>query len=226
MQKINVKNIMKFKNFNLIALLLIGLTLASSCSEDIDTSARYVFKEETITSYLSKHEQYSEYFRLLGEVMVSNISETNVRQLLSARGHYTVFAPTNDAIQEYLDSLVSQGLLTEANWESFPSQRKLDSIRQVIVFNSIIDSGDDYSYYEINGFPPQTSTSSSVEIPLPNMNDRKLVVQYTDVADSLYINDCFIDIKNRDILCINGVIHAMHNVISPSNNTMVFLLRK
>ena len=207
------------------ALAIITLVMAG-CTEDIDTSARYVFKEETITSYLSKHEQYSEYFRLLGEVMVSNISETNVRQLLSARGHYTVFAPTNDAIQEYLDSLVSQGLLTEANWESFPSQRKLDSIRQVIVFNSIIDSGDDYSYYEINGFPPQTSTSSSVEIPLPNMNDRKLVVQYTDVADSLYINDCFIDIKNRDILCINGVIHAMHNVISPSNNTMDYLLRK
>ena len=206
------------------ALAIVALVMAG-CTEDIDTSARYVFKEETITSYLAKHDTYSEYFRLLGEVMVSNISETTVSQLLSARGHYTVFAPTNDAIQEYLDSLVKQGLITEASWDAFPSERKRDSIRHVIVFNSIIDSGDDYSYYEINGLPSSTATSNSVDIPLPNMYDRKLTVQYTDVPDSILINDCVVDINNRDILCINGVIHAMHSVISPSNNTLGYLLK-
>ena len=209
--------------------LLYSITIASlfvaGCTEDIDTSSRYVFKEETITSYLSKHEQYSEYFRLLGEVLVSDLSNTSVSQLLSARGHYTVFAPTNDAIQEYLDSLVKQNVIPEASWDAFPTERKRDSIRHVIVFNSIIDSGDDYNYYEINALPQSTSTSNSVEIPLPNMNDRKLTVQYTDVADSILINDCSIDLNNRDILCINGVIHAMHNVISPSNNTLDYLLK-
>ncbi|MBQ5938328.1 MAG: fasciclin domain-containing protein [Bacteroidaceae bacterium] len=209
----------------LYVIAAIALVMAS-CTEEIDTSARYVFKEETITSYLSKHEQYSEYYRLLGEVMVSNISETNVRQLLSARGHYTIFAPTNDAIQEYLDSLVSQGLIPEASWDAFPNEHKRDSIAHVIVFNSIIDSGDDYSEYQISNFPQQNSTSKSVEFPLPNMNDRKLIVQYTDQPDSLLVNDCLIDVINRDILCINGVIHAMHNVISPSNNTMDYLLKK
>ena len=96
----------------------------------------------------------------------------------------------------------------------------------VLVFNSIIDCGDDYAEYQINSFPPQTTTSKSVEIPVPNMNDRKLTVQYTDVADSLLINGCVIDINNRDILCINGIIHAMHSVVSPSNNTMDYLLKK
>lgn len=213
------------KKYLLHTLAIVTLVI-TACSEDIDTSSRYVFKEETITSYLSKHDQYSEYFRLMGEVMVSNMSETNVSQLLSARGHYTVFAPTNDAIKAYLDTLVLEGLIPEASWDVFPSQRKLDSIRQVIVFNSIIDSGDDYSEYQINALPPQTTASKTVEIPLPNLNDRKLTVQYTDRTDSLLINDCVIDINNRDILCINGVIHAMHSVISPSNNTMDFLLRK
>ena len=212
------------KKFVFHSLAIITLVIAG-CTEDIDTSSRYVFREETITSYLSKHDQYSEYYRLMNEVMVSGVSETNVSQLLSARGHYTVFAPTNEAIQEYLDSLVKEGLITEASWDAFPSQRKLDSIRQVIVFNSIIDSGDDYSEYQINAFPASTATSSSVEIPVPNMNDRKLIVQHKS-NDSILINDCFIDINNRDILCINGVIHAMHNVISPSSNTMDFLLRK
>jgi len=209
----------------LYAFALVAL-MAASCTEDVDTSARYVFKEETITSYLEKHEQYSEYLRLLGEVNVSKISDTNVRQLLSARGHYTVFAPTNDAIQEYLDSLVKQDIIPEANWDAFPNERKRDSIYQVIIYNSIIDSGDDYSEYQINNLPTQNSTSKSVEIPLPNMYDRKLIVQYTDLPDSILINDCVIDSYNRDILCINGVIHAMHSVISPSNNTLDYLLKK
>ena len=209
----------------LYAFALVAL-MAASCTEDVDTSARYVFKEETITSYLEKHEQYSEYLRLLGEVNVSKISDTNVRQLLSARGHYTVFAPTNDAIQEYLDSLVKQDIIPEANWDAFPNERKRDSIAQIIVFNSIIDSGDDYSEYQITNLPVATSTSNNVEIPLPNMNDRKLVVQYTDKPDSILVGNCVIDENNRDILCINGVIHSMHGVIAPSNDTMDLLLRK
>ena len=210
----------------LLHILAIVVLVIVGCTEEIDTSARYVFQEETISSYLSKHDQYSEYFRLLGEVTVSGKSKTNVSQLLTARGHYTVFAPTNDAIQAYLDSLVKEGLITEANWDAFPSQRKLDSIREVIVFNSIIDSGDDYNEYQINSLPQRTTSSKNVEIPMPNMNDRKLTVQYTDVADSLLINGCVIDVNNRDILCINGVIHAMHSVINPSNNTMDYLLKK
>ena len=198
--------------------------LTTACKEEIDTSARYVFNEETVSSYLSKHEQYSEYYKLLGDVMVSDISGTNVNQLLSARGNFTVFAPTNEAIQEYLDSLVKQGLIPEANWDAFPSQRKLDSIREVIVFNSIIDSGDDNSSYRIAQLPQQNSTAPSVEITIPNMYDRKLIVQYVD--NDPRINNCIIDADNRDILCTNGVIHAMHGVISPSNSTLDILLKK
>ena len=201
-----------------------GLAL-TGCTENIDTSARYVFKEETINSYLSKHEQYSEYYRLLGEVKVSKVSETNVLQLLSARGHYTVFAPTNEAIQNYLGTLVEEGLITEASWDAFPSQHKRDSISELLVLNSIIDSGDDYSYFEVNNMPTTTSSSNSVEFTIPNMNDRKLVVQYSDVPGKISINDCVIDEYDRDILCINGVIHAMHGVISPSNDTMDQLLK-
>ena len=79
----------------MMALLTVVLV---SCKENIDKTARYVFMDETIASYLQKHAQYSEYYRLLGQVKVSDLSETRIRQLLSARGHYTVFAPTNDAI--------------------------------------------------------------------------------------------------------------------------------
>ncbi|MGM9689153.1 MAG: fasciclin domain-containing protein, partial [Alloprevotella sp.] len=79
--------------------------IMAGCKEQIDTSARYVFLDETVFSYLSKHDQYSQYVDLLGKVKVSKISTSTLRQLLAARGHYTVFAPTNEAIQLYLDTL-------------------------------------------------------------------------------------------------------------------------
>jgi uncharacterized surface protein with fasciclin (FAS1) repeats len=199
--------------------------ILTSCSEEVDTSARYVFKEEIIAGYLEKHEQYSEYCKLLKQVPVSMVSNTSVFQLLSARGNYTVFAPTNEAIQLYLDSLVKKEIIPEATWEAFDDSVRLDSIRKVIVYNSIIDGGDDNGYFEINSFPTGSSGASTAEIEVPNLNDRKLVVTYTNDPDSILINDCMIDRQNRDIQSINGVVHCMHNVVAPSGDSMATLLR-
>ena len=126
----------------LIAAALVVAALVG-CKEQIDTSARYVFQTKTITTYLEEKECYSEYVRLLGKRRVSSYSETTLLQLLSARGHYTVFAPTNDAIQDYLDSLCRKGIITEPTWDGFQKEEVLDSIERVIVFNSILDSGEE-----------------------------------------------------------------------------------
>ena len=138
-----------------IALYVLAITslFMASCSEEVDTSSRYVFKEEIIAGYLSKHEQYSQYVELLKQVPVSPVSKTTVYQLLSARGHYTVFAPTNDAIQLFLDSLVKKDLIAEPSWDAFTDSAKLDSIRKVIVYNSVIDGGDDNGTFEISALP-------------------------------------------------------------------------
>ena len=69
-------NIMKLKPFNLISILLLAVFVTVSCTEEVDTSARYVFKERTIGGYLSDHEQFSEYVRLCKEQKESDISET------------------------------------------------------------------------------------------------------------------------------------------------------
>ena len=41
--------------------ILCTMLMVVGCSESIDSSARYVFTEETIISYLEKHPQYSPY---------------------------------------------------------------------------------------------------------------------------------------------------------------------
>ena len=50
--------------FSLFFPVFLGAALIG-CKEDIDESARYVFKEKTISDYLKNHEEYSEYVRLL-----------------------------------------------------------------------------------------------------------------------------------------------------------------
>ena len=187
------------------------------CTENIDTSARYVFTEETVLSYMEKHPAYSSYVDILRQVNISKRSGSKVSQLLSARGVYTVFAPNNEAIQKYLEDLVKEGLITEPSWDAFPSEHKLDSIRKVIVFNSIIDGGDEPdAFFYTTAFP-----NDKDEFILGTLNDKKLSVRKPEkYPDSIYINDnCPVSVKERDILSINGIIHQMEKVIAPKDIT-------
>ena len=206
------------KRFFFIAAVLLVMV---GCTEQIDTSARYVFQEKTITEYLESKEVYSEYVRLLGEVPVSSMSTTTLKQLLSARGHYTVFAPTNEAIQEYLDSLYRKGLIVEPSWEGFTSENDLDSIKKVIVYNSILDSGDQEAY-DVNAFPDHEH-----EFTMTNMNNRKLRVFYgSQDPDSISIEGlALVSKKNRGIPLINGYIHQVEGVIAPSSDRLGDFLR-
>ena len=129
----------------LTAVLVLAGTLSflTSCHEKIDMSNRFTFTEETVWSYLEKNDSlYSEYTHLLEVVPISEISSSTVAQLLSARGHFTCFAPNNEAIYQYLDTLYRKGIISSPSWDGFPNDAVLDSIQKVIVYNSIIDGGD------------------------------------------------------------------------------------
>lgn len=203
--------------YRLFCFLFIFLML-HGCSEEIDTSSRYVFKYDTILSYLQKHDAYREYAKVLNKVNIGMNNSSKVGQLLSARGNYTVFAPTNEAIQDYLQTLVDEGLISEPSWDAFTDSTKLDSIRKVIVFNSIIDGGDEpNNYYTVADFPE----ADQGEFILGNLFDRKLSIhRFNNDPDSLCINgDCPVDRLQRDIITINGIIHQMKKVIAPKDVT-------
>lgn len=206
-----------------ICFIVLAVAIFVGCTEDVDTSARYVFRERTIASYLEDHEQFSEYVRLLKEQKVSDVSETSVYQLMTAYGYYTCFAPTNNAIQKYLDSLVIKGIIPEADWNSFPDERTLDSIRSVLVLNSILDGTKQEKTYITPEFP-----KTNEEFDINTMADRKISVTYDKKdLDSCSIDGiCPVSKKNRDIEAINGFIHEVGYVINPSNETLGSTLHK
>ena len=192
-----------------------------SCTEDIDTSARYVFSEYTVASYLEAHEDYSQYVALMKKVPVSGRSRSSVYQLMTARGNYTCFALTNKAINAYLEDLVAQGLISEPSWDAFTDSTKLDSIRKVVVQNTIIDGEDMESQrYTISLITTIGNGKENAEFPLPTIYDHKLTVSTKSKIDTLYLDkECPIDPINCDIPVINGVIHQLHKVIAPKDES-------
>ena len=206
--------------FRTIIFLVSASLIMMGCQETVDVTNRYVFKEYTVLDYLEKHpDTYSQYVQLLHKVPMSKISKTTVAQILSARGNYTVFAPTNEAVQAYLDTLAAKNVIDEGSWDGFRDSTTLDSIRKVIVYNSIIDGGDNIKAYGTQEFP----TDNMAEFPLANMYDRKLIVEYPS-AGKIKVNGAPVHEKNCDILAINGVIHCTTAVVAPSNNTLGYLL--
>ena len=204
------------KRTKTLVFLSAFLTFFAGSKEDIDMSARYVFTARTIMDYLSDHEQYSEYCKLLGIVHISEISETTLDQLLDARGHYTVFAPTNEAIEAYLHELDSlETFMNAPTWDGFTDQHKKDSIQQSIVMSSIIDFGDNMQAMETIDFP----LDNNAEIPIPNLYDRKLTVMH-GLNEALWINGSELDDTNRNITCTNGYVQCMNQVVASNNNTL------
>lgn len=75
----------------------LGAAALTSCSEQIDESNLYTFTGQTIIDYLRSDSTLTDIAK------ISDIAGMSDR--LSAYGTYTCFAPTNEALETYIDSL-------------------------------------------------------------------------------------------------------------------------
>ena len=222
-----MKTLSKIKQHVLLLAAVSGMALCQSCTEDIDTSSRYTFTGKTIISYLQDYpDSYSEYVALLDSVKVSDFSQSSMSQLLSARGNYTCFAPTNEAVQLFLDSLQEIGLITEATWDApefqeidpeTQTRKLLEETRKTIVYNSLIDGGDNVEAYLTTDISERAEENQM--LGLPNMKDRKLACSTGD-GTKYAINGCNISDTNCDIYAINGRIHQVDKVIAPNTQNV------
>lgn len=218
---------MKFKTSIRVLFVVVPLlAFSTGCTEDIDTSDRYTFTGKTVVDYLRDFpESYSEYSALLDSVEVSDFSQSTMSQLLSARGNYTCFAPTNEAIQLFLDSLARSGIISEPTWDApefwqidpeTRTRKLLDETRKTIVYNSLIDGGDDIEAYLTSDISERAEENQM--LGLPNMRDRKLMCSAGN-GTKYAINGSNISDTNCDIYAINGRIHQVDKVIAPNTQT-------
>lgn len=209
-----------------LGLACIGLAVFSGCREEINKDDLYTFTGETVGSFLEKNDSiYSKYVALLNVVKQSDRTQSTVAKLLTAYGNYTCFAPTNSAIEEFLDSAYVQGKFNSTDFTVFLDSAKAgmhlgDSLAKVIVYNSIIDCGSSTAF-ETAVFPVDNGVFS-----LPNMNDRYLTSNTAteDGKMEYYILD---DVKviYKDIEVENGYIQGVNKVIAPSNSAVSDLFK-
>ena len=200
-----------------VLVVLLGLFAAgfTSCSDNVDDSDIYTFTGKTITDYFEQNEDYSKFLYVCGKVKLSSRSDSYVSQLLSARGNYTVFAPTNEAMQQYLDSIY---LTKDYDITQIP-----DSTAEYIVRNSIIDNGNSQAYLSTD------FNDEDKALQKTNMNDRYITINFkTDSVTgkaSTYVN-VLSKIINTDIEVTNGVIHGVNHVLQLSNSNVSSLLEE
>lgn len=212
-------NIIKYiKNYCGMAIMLIAGTTVTlnSCTEKIDESDLYTFTGEMITDYLkNRPETYSSYVKLLEKVHPSKHSNSTMMALLSARGHYTCFAPTNEAIQTYLDTLYQNNEIASNLLDQIE-----DSLAEAIVFNSIIQNGDNEAIAATDFEEGALGTT--------NMNDRFITISYANDstgATLIYVNtDSRIISSSEEKEIENGYVHTIDKVLSPSNASVADLV--
>lgn len=83
-----------FNKFAIAALVVLG---AASCNPEPDESNRYTATNETIGSFIKKDSSLTSFDYILTRV--------GLDRMMMTYGQYTCFAPTNDGVQEYIDSL-------------------------------------------------------------------------------------------------------------------------
>ncbi|HKJ42475.1 MAG TPA: fasciclin domain-containing protein, partial [Sunxiuqinia sp.] len=196
MNRSNKFSITVGRTYRLLGLgfaVIMGLVfMLSSCNSDVVGDTYYTFKGETIGQYLINHpESFSEFTDLL--------ERTEVIGLLKAYGKYTLFVPNNDAMFQFYKSKGKSSL------DDFPADT-LKKIAYDHIIKDFIVTSDDF----VDGFLPNLT-----------MSGRNLKISFEGGANGLiYKVNTSSTITTKDIEVHNGVIHALDEVLAPTENTL------
>ncbi len=193
-----------------ILMMVVGFVSLLSCSDNVDDSNMYVFTGKSLTDYIKEDPDLSYYFFMLQHAKSGKKGST-MDHLLEARGNYTVFAPTNAAVQHYLDSIFAT--------KNYDINQTPDSVAQDIVFNSIIDCESNEAY--------KTTTFQEGTFDYKTMADRFATVSFgtNDSTGKVRIFiDAFSEITSSDNEAENGWMHVVDRVVMPYSSTLPDLI--
>ena len=185
---------MKTKNiYKTLVVLCLAIVSQGflSCSDEPDSSNYYTFTGEMVSDYLdNRPELYSEFTQIL--------HRSGLYGMMATYGTYTCFAPTNQAIESYLQ---------ERGYTSVEQLTKEEC--DTLSWNHLIPE----TYF--------TTDLADGNIPTANMNERFLtfscdsnavggnVMYYINMASRLIVRDDSVE---------NGVVHTLDRVIQPSSS--------
>ena len=179
-----------------------------SCSDDPGVENYYTQSKEYAATYLQNREQYSEYLKILARAR----GEYDLRlvDMLGTYGSYTVFAPTNEAVEKFL------------------AERGLSSVDELsvadcdtIALNSIIEAA--YFSTDVNEGP--YPKSNMLEHILNINSFKEWDEQKHDSVLAMYINQASF-ITHADDSVANGVVHTVNTIVGAPNDLIGAVILK
>lgn len=171
-----------------------------SCSDDPGVENYYTQSKEYASTYLQNRSQYSEYLKILARAR----GEYDLRlvDMLGTYGDYTVFAPTNEAVEKYLAGrgLTSVDELSVADCDT-------------IALNSIIEAA--YFSTDVNDGP--YPKSNMLEHILSINSYKEWDAEKQDSVLGMYVNQAS-KITHADDSVANGVVHTVSTVVGSPND--------
>ena len=235
----NFKNIVETILDKSIVLLSVCVVLCCTCcTEDIDESNRYTFTGETVVDFLeNRSETFSSFLHILDHAYIGKnpadgdfTKVATARNLLSTYGQYTCFAPTNEAVENYLQTqyqkwvddlkALEDGTLSLKDFRDTGVHSPLledlsDSMCSEIVKNHVLER----SYMTID--------LSEGAFPSSSMNDRYVTMTYIadeetgEVYPLLNFSSRIIGLDQK---VENGVVQTIDAVLNPSTALLSDLL--
>lgn len=196
-------------------LLGAGMLIAApfamtGCKEDISEDAYAIKTMQTMMDCINSTDSLSEIKALFEEVRLGRSSNASVlASVLSARGNYTVFAPSNRAVRMYLQQVTGSESATLAD---LTQEQK-----ELVALNCIIDNGSNGAY-EIADFPSDGGTFST-----SNLKDRRLACEQNASNDYVINGNAVVTQSNIEVS--NGMLHVVDHVIAPSTNSVAELVQ-
>ena len=205
--KRTMKNI---RTLLITALMGIGAACVVSCSDDMHEENYYTFTGEMMSDYLQSHEDFSEFAAIVTKATGSTRG-TNIMDLLSVRGQFTCFAPTNEAVDKYLAANGYKSV------DEIPYDI-CDTIARTHLINGRVYNTADFS--ELLG------DFTSADVNKVNMNDRYLSLEWAydinEDGDTLVATyrlqgtgEIIAALANDSVE--NGIVHPVDAVLSSSN---------
>jgi hypothetical protein len=187
-----------------VGTLLVMLTptlMLTSCSDEPDSQYFYTFTGEMMSDWLKSSErpQYSEFAEI--------VERAGLMDLLSTYGHYTCFAPSNEAVDKFLKGrgLSSVSQLSDAD---------CDTIARTHLVSYM------YTTYDMIGH----------KLPTVNMLNRYLATEPGFDNDSnavIFLEKqahIYFDLKDDSVE--NGIVQPIDMVIEKSNSYITDLMRE
>jgi uncharacterized surface protein with fasciclin (FAS1) repeats len=170
-----------------IIVILVGL---SQCKKiNIVTSTT---DDTNLVSYLEKYpDTYSEFVKVL--------EKSGTSAYMNAYGTYTLFAPTNDAIKNYLQEI----------GKSSVDDLSVDDLKTMVRYHVLVDT-------------ISTPSFTDGKLPVPTMYGEYLVTGINNENGiSRYIVNRRAIIVQPNIHTGNGVLHSIDHVLIPSGKTLL-----